>query len=140
MQHGSTAVLWKPDLLKVMDAVEKRGLKDLNQEAAQALWQLLTQVHKSTVCTHRLMGDTLKGRISILVNQLVRNVMEPNYTFRFIHIDLFLTALFAVKNSKGSKALRQQARHTQARPTLFLQIVYQHVAQQQQQNSTFQEQ
>ena len=51
MQHNSTAVLWEPDLLQVMEAVERRGVKELSQEAAQALRLLLTQVHLSTVCT-----------------------------------------------------------------------------------------
>lgn len=52
LQHGSAAVLWEPDLLQVMEAVERRGLKELSEEAAQALRLLLTQVHPFMVCTH----------------------------------------------------------------------------------------
>lgn len=48
MQHSSTAVLWEPDLLQVMEAVERRGVKELSQEAAHALRLLLTQVHQFT--------------------------------------------------------------------------------------------
>lgn len=44
LQHGSTAVLWEPDLLQVMEAAERRGLKELDGEEAQALRLLLTQV------------------------------------------------------------------------------------------------
>ncbi|XP_029293654.1 LOW QUALITY PROTEIN: meiosis inhibitor protein 1 [Cottoperca gobio] len=45
LQHGaSTAVLWEPDLLQVMEAVERRGVKELSEEAAQALRMLLTQI------------------------------------------------------------------------------------------------
>lgn len=44
LQHGSTAVLCEPDLIQVMEATEKRGVKELGQEAALALRLLLTQV------------------------------------------------------------------------------------------------
>ncbi|CAK6975184.1 LOW QUALITY PROTEIN: meiosis inhibitor protein 1 [Scomber scombrus] len=49
MQHSSTAVLWEPDLLQVMEAVERRGVKELSQEAAQALRLLLTQIQSSVL-------------------------------------------------------------------------------------------
>ncbi|XP_067427098.1 meiosis inhibitor protein 1-like isoform X2 [Thunnus thynnus] len=49
MQHNSTAVLWEPDLLQVMEAVERRGVKELSQEAAQALRLLLTQIQSSVL-------------------------------------------------------------------------------------------
>lgn len=52
LQHGSTAVLWEPDLLQVMEAAERRGLKELSREAAQALRLLLPQVHPLMVSTH----------------------------------------------------------------------------------------
>lgn len=52
LQHGSTAVLWEPDLLQVMEAAERKGLKELSEDAAQALGLLLTQVHPLIVCTH----------------------------------------------------------------------------------------
>ncbi|CAG01643.1 unnamed protein product, partial [Tetraodon nigroviridis] len=45
LQCGSTTLLWEPDLLLVMEAVEKRGLEELSDEAAQALRLFLTQVH-----------------------------------------------------------------------------------------------
>lgn len=44
LRHSSTAVRWEPDLLQVMEAVERTGVKELSQEAAQALRLLLTQV------------------------------------------------------------------------------------------------
>ncbi|KAM8724342.1 meiosis inhibitor protein 1 [Acanthopagrus schlegelii] len=44
LQHGSTAVVWEPDLLQVMEAVERKGLKELSKEAAQALRLLLTEI------------------------------------------------------------------------------------------------
>uniref|UniRef100_A0A8P4KL06 Meiosis inhibitor protein 1 n=1 Tax=Dicentrarchus labrax TaxID=13489 RepID=A0A8P4KL06_DICLA len=49
LQHGSTAVLWEPDLLQVMEAAERRGLKELSEEAAQALRLLLTQIRSSVL-------------------------------------------------------------------------------------------
>lgn len=52
LQYGSTTLLWDPDLLLVMEAVEKRGLKDLSDETAQALRQFLRQVYsRGTVDT-----------------------------------------------------------------------------------------
>ncbi|KAM6966575.1 meiosis inhibitor protein 1 [Tautogolabrus adspersus] len=47
LQHSSTAVLWEPDLLQVMEAVERRGVKELSEDAAQALRQLLSQILSS---------------------------------------------------------------------------------------------
>ncbi|XP_037112099.1 meiosis inhibitor protein 1-like isoform X2 [Syngnathus acus] len=44
IRHGNLVVQWEPDLLKVMDAVEKTGVKKLGQEASQALRLLLTQI------------------------------------------------------------------------------------------------
>lgn len=52
LKHGSTAVLWEPDMLQVMEAAERRGLKELNGDAAQALRLLLSQVQPLVVSTH----------------------------------------------------------------------------------------
>ncbi|XP_044036634.1 meiosis inhibitor protein 1 isoform X1 [Siniperca chuatsi] len=49
LQHGSMAVLWEPDLLQVMEAVERRGVKELSVEAAQVLRLLLTQIQSSVL-------------------------------------------------------------------------------------------
>ncbi|XP_041813621.1 meiosis inhibitor protein 1 [Chelmon rostratus] len=49
LQHGSTAVLWEPDLLQVMEAAERKGLKELSEDAAQALGLLLTQIQSSVL-------------------------------------------------------------------------------------------
>lgn len=49
LKHSSTAVLWEPDLLQVMEVVEKIGVKELSQEAAQALRLLLTQIQRSAL-------------------------------------------------------------------------------------------
>lgn len=62
LQHGSTAMMWEPDLLQVMEAVERRGVKELSKEAAQALGLLLTQVHQFIVCTH-MHTDTRTDQI-----------------------------------------------------------------------------
>lgn len=51
LQHGSTAVMQEPDLLQVMEAAERRGLKELGEEEAQALRLLLTQVRPHTQTT-----------------------------------------------------------------------------------------
>ncbi|XP_029364949.1 meiosis inhibitor protein 1 [Echeneis naucrates] len=49
LQHSSTAVLWEPDLLQVIEAVERRGVKDLRQEAVQVLRLLLSQIQSSVL-------------------------------------------------------------------------------------------
>ncbi|XP_058509354.1 meiosis inhibitor protein 1 isoform X1 [Solea solea] len=64
--HSSTAVLWEPDLLRVMEAVERRGVKELSQEAAQALRLLLTQIQSSALQCPPTEGHKLR----------VRNMME----------------------------------------------------------------
>ncbi|XP_055366740.1 meiosis inhibitor protein 1 isoform X3 [Betta splendens] len=49
LQHGSTAVLCEPDLVQVMEAAERRGVKQLSQEAAQALRLLLTEIQSGVL-------------------------------------------------------------------------------------------
>uniref|UniRef100_A0AAQ5YNQ7 Meiosis inhibitor 1 n=2 Tax=Amphiprion ocellaris TaxID=80972 RepID=A0AAQ5YNQ7_AMPOC len=49
LQDSSTTVLLEPDLLRVMEAVERRGVKELSQESAQALRLLLTQIQSSVL-------------------------------------------------------------------------------------------
>ncbi|XP_016895773.1 meiosis inhibitor protein 1 isoform X1 [Cynoglossus semilaevis] len=49
LKHSSTAVPLEPDLLRVMEAVEKTGVKELSQEASQAFRLLLTQVQSSVL-------------------------------------------------------------------------------------------
>lgn len=44
LKHGSTAVPLEPDVLGVIEAAERRGLKQLSSDAAQALGLLLSQV------------------------------------------------------------------------------------------------
>ncbi|XP_077357764.1 meiosis inhibitor protein 1 isoform X2 [Festucalex cinctus] len=44
LRHGILVVQWEPDLLQVIDAVEKKGVKKLSQEASQSLRLLLTQM------------------------------------------------------------------------------------------------
>nr|XP_057905891.1 meiosis inhibitor protein 1-like isoform X2 [Doryrhamphus excisus] len=49
VRHGNMAVLWEPDLLQVMDAVERKGVKTLSQEASQALRLLLIQIQSAVL-------------------------------------------------------------------------------------------
>ena len=53
LKHGSNAVVWEPDLLQVMEAVERKGLKELSKEATQALRLLLTEVQNTHLRSHR---------------------------------------------------------------------------------------
>lgn len=63
LQHGGAAMLQEPDLLKVMEAAQRRGPKELSEDAAQALRLLLTQVHTHDTHTHtqkdEIWQDTL---------------------------------------------------------------------------------
>ncbi|CAG5897470.1 unnamed protein product [Menidia menidia] len=47
LESSSTAVLWEPDLLGVIETVGRTGVKELSQEAAQALRLLLIQIQSS---------------------------------------------------------------------------------------------
>ncbi|KAM9746473.1 meiosis inhibitor protein 1 [Menidia menidia] len=47
LESSSTAVLWEPDLLFVIETVGRTGVKELSQEAAQALRLLLIQIQSS---------------------------------------------------------------------------------------------
>ncbi|XP_076000311.1 meiosis inhibitor protein 1 [Genypterus blacodes] len=42
--QDNAVVLWETELLQLMEAVERRGVKELSQETSQALRQLLTQL------------------------------------------------------------------------------------------------
>nr|XP_033501775.1 meiosis inhibitor protein 1 [Epinephelus lanceolatus] len=66
LQHGSTAMMWEPDLLQVMEAVERRGVKELSKEAAQALGLLLTQIQSSVL---QLTGEH-KQRVRSMLESL----------------------------------------------------------------------
>ncbi|XP_047428525.1 meiosis inhibitor protein 1 isoform X2 [Mugil cephalus] len=62
VQDSGVAALQESDLLRVMEAVERRGLKELSQEAAQALRLLLTQIQTSVLLPteeHRHRARTL---------------------------------------------------------------------------------
>ncbi|XP_015248897.1 PREDICTED: meiosis inhibitor protein 1 [Cyprinodon variegatus] len=47
LQYSNTAVQWEPDLLRVIDTLERRGIKELSQEAERALRLLLSQIQIS---------------------------------------------------------------------------------------------
>ncbi|XP_034395342.1 meiosis inhibitor protein 1-like [Cyclopterus lumpus] len=49
LKHGSTSVRWEPDLLQVMETVERRGREVLSEEAALALRLLLSQIQNSAL-------------------------------------------------------------------------------------------
>ncbi|XP_034045536.1 meiosis inhibitor protein 1 [Thalassophryne amazonica] len=85
LQHGSAALLWDPDLLQVMEAVERRGVTELSHEATQAVRLLLAQVqsevlqlplteeHRQKV--RRMMESLKPERPAEFSN---RNVMYPS--------------------------------------------------------------
>ncbi|XP_026181063.1 meiosis inhibitor protein 1 [Mastacembelus armatus] len=66
LQHSSTAVRCDPDLLQVMEVVERRGVKEFSQETAQALRLLLTQVQ----------SDVLRPPPTEEQKQRARNLLE----------------------------------------------------------------
>ncbi|KAL0992973.1 hypothetical protein UPYG_G00101690 [Umbra pygmaea] len=71
LQYGSRMLLWEPDLCQVLEAVERRGLKDLGENTGQALTQLLVQLHCSVIHPppteeNRLRAKTLMESLSLL--------------------------------------------------------------------------
>ncbi|KAJ8387549.1 hypothetical protein AAFF_G00152450 [Aldrovandia affinis] len=78
VQFGSKAVLWEPDLEQVLEAAERRGLKELGEGAAQTLRQLLTQLlgsssHQPPTPRHRQRAQTLLDSLSSLPASDVQN-------------------------------------------------------------------
>ncbi|XP_034150951.1 meiosis inhibitor protein 1 isoform X3 [Esox lucius] len=66
-----SGVLRDPDLSQVLDAVERRGLKELGANTAQALRQLFTQLQCGVICpppteNNRLRAKTLMKSLSSL--------------------------------------------------------------------------
>ncbi|XP_068193535.1 meiosis inhibitor protein 1 [Antennarius striatus] len=47
--HGRPAVQREVDLMRIMEAAQKKGLKELREEASQALRQLLTQIQSNVL-------------------------------------------------------------------------------------------
>ncbi|XP_074511594.1 meiosis inhibitor protein 1 isoform X5 [Sebastes fasciatus] len=74
LQHGSTVVLWEPDLLQVMEAVERRGVKELSEEAAQALRLLLSQIQISVL--QPPLTEEHQQRVAALMESL--NLQTPS--------------------------------------------------------------
>ncbi|KAM9843134.1 LOW QUALITY PROTEIN: meiosis inhibitor protein 1 [Aulostomus maculatus] len=68
LQQGSTAVQWEPDLVQVMDTVERRGVKELSQEATQALGQLLAEIQSGV--SHPPPTEELKQRVRSMMESL----------------------------------------------------------------------
>ncbi|XP_068434183.1 meiosis inhibitor protein 1 isoform X2 [Clinocottus analis] len=68
LKHGSTSVLWEPDLLQLMEVVERRGREVLSEEAALALRLLLSQIQSSALQS-QLTGDQ-ERRVRSLIESL----------------------------------------------------------------------
>ncbi|XP_072299794.1 meiosis inhibitor protein 1 isoform X2 [Eucyclogobius newberryi] len=80
LKHSCTAVLWDPDLLRVMQVVEKIGVKELGQKAAEALRQLLTQIQCSTL--HPSLTNQDKQRVGSILESL-----GPQTTENIQHVE-----------------------------------------------------
>ncbi|TNN58495.1 Meiosis inhibitor protein 1 [Liparis tanakae] len=68
LEHGSTSVLWEPDLLQVMETVETRGREGLGEEAALALRLLLSQILNSAL--HAQLTGEHERRVRRLIETL----------------------------------------------------------------------
>ncbi|KAK5856667.1 hypothetical protein PBY51_008248 [Eleginops maclovinus] len=69
LQHGtSTVVLWESDLVQVMEEVERRGVKELSEEAAQALRLLLSQMQISVL--QPPLTEQQKQRVTSVIESL----------------------------------------------------------------------
>ncbi|KAJ4920692.1 hypothetical protein JOQ06_016405, partial [Pogonophryne albipinna] len=74
--HGSSAaVLWEPDLLRMMEAVEWRGVKELSEEATQSLRLLLTQTLRSVL--QPPLTEEQKQRVKNVIKSLALHT-PPN--------------------------------------------------------------
>ncbi|CAI5674547.1 unnamed protein product [Oreochromis niloticus] len=66
LQDSGTPVLREPDLLQVMEAVERRGVKELSKEAEQALRLLLTQIQSRDLLPREEHKQKVKNMIGEL--------------------------------------------------------------------------
>ncbi|XP_039901769.1 meiosis inhibitor protein 1-like isoform X2 [Simochromis diagramma] len=66
LQDSGTPVLREPDLLQVMEGVERRGVKELSKEAEQALRLLLTQIQSRDLLPREEHKQKVKNMIEEL--------------------------------------------------------------------------
>ncbi|XP_028268004.1 meiosis inhibitor protein 1 [Parambassis ranga] len=78
LQGGSTAVLRKPDLLQVMEAVERKGVKELNEDAAQALRLLLTQIQSTVIFPSEENKQRVRSMMEALQPQTTAESCSPH--------------------------------------------------------------
>ncbi|XP_075879739.1 meiosis inhibitor protein 1 isoform X6 [Nelusetta ayraudi] len=89
LKHGSTAVPLEPDVLGVIEAAERRGLKQLSSDAAQALGLLLSQVLSGAM--HPPPTDEHRQRVRIVLEALQASARSPNPTSNILRVgDVFL--------------------------------------------------
>ncbi|XP_072225368.1 meiosis inhibitor protein 1 [Leuresthes tenuis] len=86
LQHSSTVVLWEPDLLHVIETVERRGVKELSQEAAQALRLLLLQVQSGVSLPTEEQKLRVKKMMEELEQQTSTENCDPSLSSNIIHI------------------------------------------------------
>ncbi|XP_075310508.1 meiosis inhibitor protein 1 [Odontesthes bonariensis] len=84
VQHSSTVVLWEPDLLHVIETVERRGVKELSQETAQALRLLLSQIQSGV----SLPTEEQRLRVKKMMEELEQQTenCDPCLSSNIIHI------------------------------------------------------
>ncbi|XP_034058191.1 uncharacterized protein LOC117537161, partial [Gymnodraco acuticeps] len=98
LKHGnSAAVLWEPDLLWVMEAVELRGVKELSEEATQSLRLLLTQTLRSVL--QPPLTEEQKQRVKSVIKSLALHTPPnlPSKVLRFGDVSICLSD-FTVKS------------------------------------------
>ncbi|KAK5885383.1 hypothetical protein CesoFtcFv8_019095 [Champsocephalus esox] len=84
LKHGSSAaVLWEPDLLRVMEAVEWRGVKELSEEATQSLRLLLTQTLRSVL--QPPLTEEQKQRVKSVIKSLALHT-PPNLPSKVLRV------------------------------------------------------
>ncbi|XP_071060008.1 meiosis inhibitor protein 1 [Pseudochaenichthys georgianus] len=84
LKHGSSAaVLWEPDLLRVMEAVEWRGVKELSEEATQSLRLLLTQTLRSVL--QPPLTEEQKQRVESVIKSLALHT-PPNLPSKVLRV------------------------------------------------------
>ncbi|XP_069052385.1 meiosis inhibitor protein 1 [Lepisosteus oculatus] len=86
LKHGSTNVVWQPDLARIFEAVERRGVRELGDCTAQALTGLIIQVHTlSHTHTHtgvRELGDCTAQALTGLIIQVHTLTHTHSHTHR----------------------------------------------------------
>ncbi|XP_030592443.1 meiosis inhibitor protein 1 isoform X2 [Archocentrus centrarchus] len=86
LQDSRTAVLREPELLLVMEAVERRGVKELDREAEQVLRLLLTQIQSRVLLPREEHKQKMRNMIEELTERMPDESCSPSLSHNVLRV------------------------------------------------------